>query len=144
VKVVDANVLLYAVDERARHHEASRQWLNAALSNDEPVGFAWLVLLAFLRLSTHPGVYPRPLGLDQALDVLHSWLSQPPAVVLEAGTRHLSTLRDVLTPTGTGGNLVNDGHLAALALERRATVVTFDNDFSRFPGARWMSPAGYR
>jgi predicted nucleic acid-binding protein len=35
----------------------------------------------------------------------------------------------LLHVTGSGGNLVNDAHLAALALAHRATVITFDNDF---------------
>lgn len=41
-----------------------------------------------------------------------------------------------------GGNLASDAHLAALALEHHATVVSYDNDFSRFKGVRWRSPAG--
>jgi predicted nucleic acid-binding protein len=32
-------------------------------------------------------------------------------------------------------------HLAALAIEHRATVVTFDTDFARFPGVDWRIPA---
>lgn len=35
-----------------------------------------------------------------------------------------------------GGNLVTDAHLAALALENDATVVTGDRDFQRFPGLK--------
>jgi predicted nucleic acid-binding protein len=36
--------------------------------------------------------------------------------------------------------LVVDAHLAALAIEHRATIVTFDADFGRFPGIRWEQP----
>ena len=46
----------------------------------------------------------------------------------------------LLTPTGAGGNLVSDAHLAALAIEHTATVISFDNDFARFPGVRWHEP----
>jgi predicted nucleic acid-binding protein len=34
-----------------------------------------------------------------------------------------------------------DHHLAALALQDDATVVSYDNDFSRFPGVRWQRPS---
>ena len=46
----------------------------------------------------------------------------------------------MLRATGRGGNLVNDAHLAALALQYDATVISYDNDFGRFPGVRWERP----
>jgi predicted nucleic acid-binding protein len=49
-------------------------------------------------------------------------------------------LERLLAPTGVAGNLVNDAHLAALAVEHRAEIVSYDNDFSRFPGVRWITP----
>ena len=45
--VVDANVLIYACNEAEPRHVESREWLDAALSAHEPVGFAWTVLLAY-------------------------------------------------------------------------------------------------
>lgn len=45
-----------------------------------------------------------------------------------------------MTQLGTGGNLVIDAHLAALAIEHRASVVSYDNDFSRFAKVRWYRP----
>ena len=53
---------------------------------------------------------------------------------------HPDRLGALLSATGIGGNLVNDAHLAALALQYDATVVSYDNDFSRFPGVRWERP----
>jgi len=37
----------------------------------------------------------------------------------------------------SGVNLINDAHLAALALEHGATPVSFDRDFERFRGLSW-------
>ena len=139
--VVDANVLLYAVNEDSAHHPAARGWLEDALRGSQPVGFSWLVLLAFLRLSTRAGVFPRPLQLDQAAGLIEVWLAQPSAVLLHPTSRHLSVLRGLLAPTGTGGNLVNDASLAALALEHGATVVSFDRDFARFAGVLLRHPS---
>ena len=42
--------------------------------------------------------------------------------------------------SGSGGNLVTDARLAALALEHDATVVTSDRDFERCAGVRWRRP----
>lgn len=138
--LVDANVLLYAVNTDAVHHERARDWLEDALSGEATVLLPWVSLLAFLRLSTHARVHARPLPTDDALEILDGWLASPVVVTPEPDSRHGLRLRELLDATGAGGNLVNDAHLAALALQWRATVVTFDNDFGRFPGVTWESP----
>ena len=138
--LVDANVLLHAVNTRAREHEAARRWLLDALRSQEAVAFAWTVLLAFLRLSTHPAVFPRPLTVEQAAGAVESWLASPPAVLVEPTRRHLPLLQGLLARNGTAGNLVGDAHLAALALEHDATIVSFDRGFARFEGVRWRLP----
>jgi toxin-antitoxin system PIN domain toxin len=140
VILVDANVLLYAVNESVDKHEQARSWLDGALNGREPVGLSWIVLLAFLRLSTRVGLFPSPLTVREAVDRVEAWLAQPPSVVLEPTSRHLSVLAGLLASTGSGGNLVNDAHLAALAVEHDATIVTYDTDFGRFPGVRWQLP----
>lgn len=140
MKIVDANVLLYAVNTRSAHHETAREWLDDALASGEAVGFDWVVLTAFLRLSTHPSVFPRPLTIDHAAAIVEGWLANPPAITLEPSARHVGLLRGLLSTLGTAGNLVNDAHLAALALEHGAEIVTFDRDFGRFEGLRWSIP----
>jgi toxin-antitoxin system PIN domain toxin len=140
VRLVDANVLIYAVNAASAHHEPSRAWLDEAVGGREPVGFAWTVLLAFLRLSTHPSVFARPLTPDEATGIVRAWLAQPAAVIVEPTARHADVLAGLLAEAGTAGNLVNDAHLAALAIEHAATVTTFDADFGRFPGVRWERP----
>jgi len=142
VKLPDANVLLYAVDERSPHHDLARRWLEQALSGSETVAFAWGSLLAVLRVGTKAAVAERPMSLDEALERIEGWLAQPPAVIVHPSDRHPAVLRDLLGPLGTAGNLVADAHLAALAIEHGAELVSFDNDFARFPGLRWVDPRG--
>lgn len=140
MKLVDANVLLYAVNEDARHHGRSREWLDAALSGEDTVAFAWIALLAFLRLATKDELFPRPLSLDEAMDRVDAWLAAPPAVVVDPTIEHARLVRDLLRPLDVGGNLVNDAHLGALAIEHRCEIVSFDNDFDRFEAVRWSPP----
>ena len=140
MKLVDANLLLYATDARAPRHAAARSWLERQLSGSETMAFAWVVLLAFARLSTHPQVFARPLSADQAFDMIGRWLGQPCAVIVHPGDRHTEVMRQLLRPFGTAGNLVNDAHLAALAIEHGAELNSCDSDFSRFPGVRWINP----
>jgi len=140
VNLVDANVLLYAVNEDAPLHRTAISWLDPALAGRETVGFAWAVLLAFVRLSTHPGLFPSPLTPEQAFDVVESWLARPASVVVDPTARHLGVLRGLLTQLGTAANLVSDAHLAALAVDHGAEIVSFDADFDRFQGVRWGRP----
>lgn len=140
--LVDANVLLYAVNRSEPRNPEARAWLDGALGDTETVGFAWVVLLAFLRLSTRVGLFPRPLTAVEALERTNRWLAQPCAIVAEPSARHLNVLSDLLRATATGGNLVADAHLAALAVEHRAAVVSYDSDFGRFPGVTWRRPTG--
>ena len=140
MRVVDANILLYAVNTAAAHHERSRSWLDEALRRTETVGFAWTAILAFVRLATSAAAFPTPLTVEEACGAAERWLDQPPAVIVEPTPRHLGIVRGLLAETGTAGNLVNDAHLAALALEHGAEVASFDRDFQRFAGVRLFVP----
>lgn len=141
MKLVDANVLLYAVDEDAPQHEAARTSLDAALNGTETVILPWVSVLAFVRLITNPRVYEQALDPEIALDVVERWLAHPAVITDVPDSNHSSRLREMLRATGRGGNLVTDGHLAALSVQYGAVVLSFDNDFARFPGVRWERPA---
>lgn len=140
MNLIDANVLIYAVNESDPQHRSARRWLDGALSDREAVGFAWAVLVAFVRLSTKVGLFPNPLPARDALDRVREWLDQPQSVIVEPTSRHLHVLSGLVGETGTGGNLVSDAHLAALAVEHDATLISYDRDFARFPGLRWGRP----
>ncbi len=140
MKLPDVNLLLYTADESSRHHARSRSWLEQALSDTEEVGFAWLVLLGFIRISTNPAAFANALSLARAFEFVESWLDQPIAAVVHPTHRHAATLRALLEPIGTAGNLTSDAHLAALALEHGAELCSHDTDFARFPGLRWRDP----
>lgn len=140
MKLVDANVLLYAVNSASDRHTPARRWLDRALSGADTVGLAWVPLLAFIRLSTKVGLFPHPLPVDEALSRVVEWCAAPNAVAVAPTPRHADILGQLLRPLGSGGNLVNDAHLAALSVEHRATVVSYDSDFGRFDGVSWSTP----
>jgi toxin-antitoxin system PIN domain toxin len=140
MKLPDVNLLLYALDEASPHHGRARPWLEELLSGTEPAGFAWLVLLAFVRLSTRSQLFANPLAPTEAFDVVEGWLAQPCALVLHPTERHLAVLRGLVEPLGTAGNISTDAHLAALAIEHGGEVCSADTDFARFRGLRWTNP----
>jgi toxin-antitoxin system PIN domain toxin len=140
MKLLDVNLLLYAVDESSAFHTAARSWVEASLSGPETIAFDWSVVLAFLRLATRARIFAQPLTPTQALDLIDSWLAQPNVTVVHPTDRHSAILRELLEPLGTAGNLTSDAHLAALAIEHGAELCSLDNDFSRFPGLHWTNP----
>jgi uncharacterized protein len=140
VIVVDVNLLLYAVDDTSAHHRPARRWWTDALRGRETVGLPWTTVLTFLRISTNPRVFTRPLTAGQALDVLDAWTSPHHVVHPEPTSRHLPLVRSFLEATGTAANLVPDAHLAALSVEHGARLCSADADFARFPGVRWVNP----
>jgi uncharacterized protein len=102
------------------------------------VGIAWAALPGFLRLSTRSGTSAHPLPIESALGVVDAWLQHPSASALSATARHAGALSQLLLRgAGAGGTLASDAHLAALAIEHNAELVTFDRDFDRFAGLRW-------
>ena len=138
--VVDVNILIYAVNRDAPLHSRAKSWLESAISGTESIGVSWTVILAFLRLTTRPGVFRNPMSLDAAFNIIDSWMEQPSVIALDPGPRHRVILRGLLSAIGTGGNLTSDAHLAALALEHRAELCSSDHDFQRFPGLKWRNP----
>ena len=103
--IVDANVLLYAVDRASAHHDRSLTWLDGALAGTEAVGLAWIALLAFIRVGTNASILPSPMSPDEATGQIEAWLGAPAAVVVQPSPRHASLLRGLLRDTGTAGIL---------------------------------------
>lgn len=140
MKLVDVNILLYAINRDSPMHHSVRSWWETVLSGDDPVGLAWIVLLGFLRLATNPRVFPEPLAPERATQHVQGWLSHHNTLLVAESRDHWRILKELLEETGTAGNLTMDAHLAALAISHGATLVSCDADFGRFRHLRWESP----
>jgi uncharacterized protein len=140
VKLLDANILLYAYDSDSAHHAVCRSWLEAAFNSDEIVALPWQTLLAFIRISTNSRATKKPLQSAEACEIVSSWLHQANVSVIGAGERFWELLQDQLREARVTGPLVTDAALAALALEHGATLCSIDRDFRRFRGLRLIDP----
>ena len=138
--LIDANLLLYAYNKTADAHPQAQQWLEDTLSEPQHVRFSWLTILAFLRITTNPRVFSVPMTPAASSAIVSSWLTLPSVAVLEPSERHWSILSDLLRTAQARGPLVTDAHLAALAIEHGATLMTTDQDFARFEGLQWKNP----
>jgi toxin-antitoxin system PIN domain toxin len=140
VKLLDANVLLYAYDSSSAHHSACRVWLEGVLNADEPVGLPWQTSLAFIRISTNPRAVRTPLAVEDACAIIEAILERSTVLVVEPGDQFWRLFRELLRSARVSGPLVSDAVLAALALEQGATLCSSDRDFRRFAELRLLDP----
>jgi hypothetical protein len=138
--IVDANLLLYAVDENSSHNAAAAAWLQQTLDGDSRVGLPWQTIGAFLRIATHPRVTENPLSAPDAWRYIADWLAVPVVWIPPATEITARVYARLCAQVDIIGNLVCDAQLAALAVEHGVEIASADTDFMRFPGLRWTNP----
>ena len=138
--VPDVNLLVYAVHQESPEHRRAQRWLDDVMTGDEPVGLPWMVILGFLRITTHARIMQSPWSISAASDLVDQWIAQRVVTVIHPTERHWGVLRELLDASGRGANLTTDAHLAAMCIERGATLHSADNDFARFRTLRWVNP----
>jgi len=130
---IDANILLYASDETSPHCGTAKRFLSDCASRSEPFCLCWPVVMAYLRIATHPRIFDSPLSPIIAMANIERLLSLPQIRLLAEGSRFWECYREVAAPLTLRGNLVPDAHIAALLLEHGVpTLFTHDRDFLKF------------
>ncbi|HOE43057.1 MAG TPA: PIN domain-containing protein [Rhodoferax sp.] len=137
MKLPDTQVLIHSVNEASPCRASASHWLEQAFDSGLGVGFAWLTLIGFVRISTQRALLPAPLTVADALGLVDDWLTHPSAKILQPTVRHADILARLLLLAGGAGYLAQDAHLGALAIEHGAVVGTFDPDFKKFPGVKF-------
>lgn len=138
--VLDANILLYSQNADAPQHAAVRTWLEQTLNGQEWVGLPWITCWAFLRISTHPRLFPSPLPMADAMSVIQQLAAQPRVRMIAPGPQHIRLLEQLALKYQITGPLVTDAALAAVCLEHGATLASTDRGFARFEDLRWVNP----
>ncbi len=140
MKLIDLNLLIYAVNSDSEVHKRAKVWLEAVLSGEESVALPWVVLVGFLRVVTSRHVMSRPLAPAQAIRIIDQWVQRHRVVLLHPGEDHWRIMKGLLQEAGTTGNLTTDAHLAALAIEHDCELCSTDRDFATFSNLRWANP----
>ena len=140
MRLVDANLLVYAHVADFDEHESARAWLDEMLNGSAPLALPWESLLGFARLVSNPRVFERPESVGDAWNQVEEWLDRPASWVPHATDRHREILTTIVTLPGLRANHVPDAHLAALAIEHGLVLCSTDGDFARFPDLRWENP----
>jgi uncharacterized protein len=138
--LLDVNILVYAHRDDSGDHEKYRRWLEDAMDSGEGFGISELALSAFVRIVTHPRIYPDPTPNERALDFAGQLRRHDSCFLISPGERHWEIFDRLCRAAGAKGALVTDAYFAALAIESGAEWITADRDYARFPGLRWRHP----
>lgn len=138
--LLDANLLLYAVDEASPHHERASNWLIGVMNGDRRIAMPWQTIGAFLRIITHPRIAAEPLTGAQAWRFVATWLAAPVVWIPYVSDRTAAILGTLVERYALTGNAMPDAQLAAIAIEHGLTVLSADTDFARFEEVAWTDP----
>ena len=138
--LIDANLLIYAHVTAFAQREKARAWLDDRINGAAPVGLPWPSLLAFVRITSNPRIFDRPVTVSAAWGQVESWLAAKSVWIPLPTERHQQVLGPLRANTESCANLVPDAHLAALAIEHGLRLCSTDGDFARFHGLEWENP----
>jgi len=140
---IDVNILLYASDQGGPLHPSAGSFLNQCAAESEVFCLAWLTLMSYLRMATHPSIFDRPLSHEEARSNVDALLALPHCRVLGEEEDFWSAYCEVTAEVPTRGNLVPDAHLATvLRIHGVRTLYTRDRDFRKFDFLTVRDPLG--
>lgn len=138
---LDANLLLHAVNDESPKRQEAEQILRSLIERETITYLFWPVILAFVRISTHPQIFRRPLTYDQAVNNIERLLVQPTVRAPGESDRFWSTFRSASDAVRPRGNMLTDAHIVALMRDHGVReIITGDRDFRKFDGIRVRDP----
>ena len=139
MKLIDANLLVYATTPAAPQHQRAAEWFDAEMNGGEVLALPWATLMAFLRVSTDRRIWKQPLTIEAALEFVQDWIEWESTFVPEPAHNHFALVAELLRASPRS-KLVPDAHLAALAISHGLTLCSNDVDFRLFKGLRLLNP----
>jgi toxin-antitoxin system PIN domain toxin len=138
---VDVNLLVYAADSDGPHFDLANRTLGELFNGQEIIYLFWPVVLGFIRLATHPSVFPKPMKTADAFDFIGRALRRPNVRAPGENEDFWTTLQATVAETPVAGKLVSDAHIVALMrLHGVNSIVTHDRDFRKFDGVKTIDP----
>lgn len=140
--VFDTNSLVYAAREDSEFHAHCYRRIMEARDGALPVFITWNIGYEFLRVITHPRIYPQPWSLAEGCGFLAMLLESPSFGLLLPTEQHQRVLSEIARELpDIRGNLVHDLHTAALMREHGISqICALDGDFRRFPFLEIVDP----
>ena len=130
---IDVNILLYASDQGSAQHARATAFLQSCAADAQVFCLAWLTLMSYLRMATHPRIFAQPLSPADAKRNVEVLMALPHCRVIGEQEGFWACYRGIADEVPTRGNLVADAHLAAVLRQSGiSTLYTHDRDFRKF------------
>lgn len=141
----DSNILIYAKMASMSEHETAHEWLTTALNDpDSTLLVCETTVLSFLRITTNKKAFCPPLPFTEAVRFTSDLLSNKNVRFHRSLPTHFVEVAKFMHKHKFGGNLVMDVHLALIAQNTGATVVTRDGDFKKVSYLKTFNPFASR
>ncbi len=138
---VDANILVYASNESAAEHARAKQLVDELVAGPALTTLFWPVLLSYLRIVTHPGIFKHPLPPEVAASAIDRLIGAPSVQIVGEGPTFWAAYRSIDIGQAIRGNDVPDAAIVALMTAHGvSTIYTRDRGFRRFDGIRVIDP----
>jgi len=129
---LDTNAIIHYLVKSQLDHKVVKAWFE---KNTEPLATTHTNIAEVLRLITHPKVFPNPMKLAAAVELVKNFIEVFNLLVLEESPHWYEELQPLakLIPT-LRGNEVFDARIA-LCLKHNGIkeILTFDTDFLKYP-----------
>lgn len=130
---LDVNILLYATNAEGEEHLRARDFLQVCASGGELLCLAWITVMSYLRMSTHPRLFAAPLSSAEAERNINALISRPHVRMLAEEDGFWELYRGLTGALPVRGNLVPDAHLATILRQHGVVkLYTRDRDFRKF------------
>ena len=130
---IDVNLLLYASDASSPKHTPALAFMQRCAAGPEVFCLAWLTVMSYLRMATHPAIFGKPLSPAEASQNIEALITLPHCRMLGEEEGFWETYQAATRDVPARGNLVPDAHLAAVLLQHGVTTLhTHDKDFRKF------------
>ena len=140
--VFDTNVVVHAAREDSEFHDPCRRRIAEAGASPSACFLTWNIAYEFLRVITHPRIYPQSWSIEDGCRFLAMLLALPSLGLLLPTPRHLVLLDQIAAELpDIRGNPIHDMHTAVLMRDHGITqICTLDSDFRRFPFLEIVDP----
>jgi uncharacterized protein len=144
-QTIDTNVLVYASNSSTPEYERAHLLLDHLTSGPSILVLLWPTILGYLRIVTHPGIFPNPMSPAAAIANVDALVGAPGVHTVGETDGFWHTYRTVADPVKARGNLVPDAHLVALMHQHGvSTIWSRDRDLRKFDGIRVQDPFAER
>ena len=134
--ICDVNVVVAGMRPDHQHHTRALAAVATNRSAGVELGYPDFVLTSVIRLVTNARIFTEPNNPAEAVTSMNSLLTRP-GRLLAGSLSTWQTFARLVRELKLRGNDIPDAALAAVCIENRAELLTFDRGFARFPGLRW-------